>query len=347
MSKINLVLNVFGVWLIIIFLAGCSQQASPVITFENTVLDFGNVRPGSNNIGEIKFTNTGKGVLKIREVERCCGVSAKVDKSEYQPGQSGFVAVTYPAANAPGKVNRVIYVNTNDKQNPRAQLNIKAEIEMFVGWEPKTMKLSPVLENAGCPEITIKSVDGKKVFSISKFVSNGNCITAAVDPAVKSAQFVLQPKVDISKLTKYPRGNISIIVNYSDTNEQADIITIVYSTAERFALVPRSLQIFYTNPQEPVKRSLIITKNYGGDFEIEKVYSKAGHIKVINQTSVAGGYKFELEITPSPVDSEGKLNDTLMVALKDGQEIEVTCRGNLSVPEDKSNEKKLEVEEVK
>lgn len=313
--------------------AGCSS-GSARITFENEVLDFGQVRPGTNNIGELKFTNTGKSLLKITEVERCCGVSAKVDKTQYKPGQSGALRITYPAGSRPGVIKRIVYVNSNDKINPRIPLTIEAEIVMNVNWEPKTIKLSPEMENAGCPQIIIKSIDGTKKFSIKRFISTGNCINADIDPSVQATEFTIQPKVDTSKLTQNSRGNININLVYADQNEPSNIITIQFNATERFSIAPRSLVMFYSNPQKPVAKTLKITRNYGDDFEIENVSSKAGHVKVLEQENIEDGFQFKLEITPEPVDEEGRFKDTLIITLKDGSNIQISCGGILSVPDE-------------
>jgi hypothetical protein len=339
MNKTNLVLIIFVVGVVLFLQAGCSS-VGPTITFENAVLDFGKVRPRANNIGEFKFTNTGKDLLKITKVERCCGVVTKLERTEYGPDQSGVLKVTFQAASTPSVMNRTIYVNSNDKNNPRVALNIKAEVVMNVSWEPKTISLSPDFENAECPEITIKSVDGKKIFSISRFISTGNCITADINPSVQATEFVLKPKVDISKLTKYSRGGISISLVYAEPNEPPDTVPIVFRTTERFTVAPRSLFVFYSEPQNPVIRTLTITRNYGEDFEVESVSSKDGHVKVLGREAIENGYKYELEITPTPVNDRGRFSDTLTITLKDGQKIEVFCRGILSVPDEKAEKGK-------
>ena len=57
-----------------------SDKAGPKITFEKLDHDFGQIGTMSQKkIAEFKFTNTGEGLLKITEVERCCNVTTKLD----------------------------------------------------------------------------------------------------------------------------------------------------------------------------------------------------------------------------------------------------------------------------
>jgi hypothetical protein len=329
----GIVLTALCLALVCLLQAGCSTTG-PIITFENEVLDFGQVKPGSNNIGEFKFANTGEELLSITNVERCCGVAAKLDKTEYEPGQSGALQVTYPAARMPSVVKRTVYVNTNDKNNPRIPLTIKAEIVMGVTWEPKTIKLSPDMENARCPEITIKSVDSTKKFSIRRFESTAGCVTATIDPSAQAEVFNIQPRVDLSKLEEHPRGSIIISVIHSEPNEPPETVTISYIATERFSLSPRSLYMFYSDPDKPIIRRLKITKNYGEDFKVVNISSKSKHIKVLGEQEIESGYQFELEISPMPVDEKKGFNDTLALTLNDGQRIEVSCRGIYSEPDE-------------
>ena len=312
---------------------GCSSGGAR-ITFENEILDFGKIRPGSNNTGEFKFTNTGNETLKITNVERCCSVVTKLDKAEYEPGQSGILGITYTAANIPILYEKQVHVNSNDKKNPRVPLTVKAEIVMNVSWEPKTFTLYPDMENAGCPKITIKSVDGTKKFSIKRFISTFNCINADIDPSAQATEFTIQPKVDISKLAQDTRGIVDISLVYAEENEPPDTISIQFKATERFSVTPRPLIMFYSDPQKPISQQLKITKNYGEDFEIENVSSKAGHVKMLGQKEIENGYQFDLEINPEPVDEQRSFNDTLIIAIKDGQKIEISCRGYYSVPDE-------------
>ena len=45
----------------------------PNISFEKTVYDLGDVGPGTKNECEFRFTNTGRGLLKIGKISRTCG----------------------------------------------------------------------------------------------------------------------------------------------------------------------------------------------------------------------------------------------------------------------------------
>ena len=137
--------------------APASVKSEPVITFEKVVHDFGNIGPGSKNVCEFKFTNTGDSLLKITEVSKTCGCTPyTLAKKEYEPGESGTLAVEYNAGKQPTSIRKTLFVSSNDKTNPKVELVVTANIAAKIDYQPKKLDLLLNKENAGCPAITIK-----------------------------------------------------------------------------------------------------------------------------------------------------------------------------------------------
>ncbi|MHC4758210.1 MAG: DUF1573 domain-containing protein, partial [Planctomycetota bacterium] len=105
------------------------KKSGPTITFESKVQDLGEMGPGTKASCEFKFTNTGDDVLKIKKVSKTCGcTTSKLAKKEYAPGESGTLKITYNASTHPASIKKNIYVESNDKKNPKVTLSIKAKI---------------------------------------------------------------------------------------------------------------------------------------------------------------------------------------------------------------------------
>jgi len=63
-----------------------TERLLPRISFEKTVCDLGYVGQGTKNTCEFRFTNTGRGLLKIDKLSRTCGCTVfQLDKKEYAP----------------------------------------------------------------------------------------------------------------------------------------------------------------------------------------------------------------------------------------------------------------------
>jgi hypothetical protein len=335
---------------VLVLLAGCQQQnqpaqksmtvseepfkhvemkpkplgLSPRIAFEKTVLDFGEVGPNAEKKGELKFTNTGDGLLKIIKIPSCCGVRTHLEKMEYAPGESGIVGVEWTAGARPSPFTRTMVVHSNDKTSPAVTLTVRAKIVQRVVCEPERLKLVFDEENAGCPEITIHSLNNEP-FSIQGFKATADCITADFDPSVEATKFILQPKVNAEKLQKNLKGRITIDLTHPEGNPAM----ILFDVLARYALIPPMLLVFDAQPQTPTVRKISVLNNYKQDFEIEEV-SSIDHtigVRVLEKKKIKQGYQLDLEITPPAAGDGIKFSDKLTIHLKNGETIPITCNG--------------------
>ena len=301
-----------------------TDKQGPRITFEKTVHDFGKVGIKAKKTCQFKFTNTGDSLLKVTKVKACCGFSAQLNKGkrEYAPGEKGIITVTSSVLGQPGRIRKLQHVYSNDKKNPNVTLTVRAMVVTKVDYKPKKLNLSLKDENAGCPKITIRSVDDQP-FAVRSFKSTSNSITADFDPSVKATEFVFEPKVDIEKLRKSLNGRIHIKL----THPECDRITIGFKTLPEFVVEPKSLVILKAEPEKPVVREVWILNNYGNDFEVESTLSQKGLIKVLSQEKVDSRYKFTLEVTPPAEAKARHFSDVFFVNIKDGKKLRITCRG--------------------
>ena len=316
--------------LVLFLQIGCQEQAkmtgkgSPKITFESLVYDFGEVGPSAKNEGQFKFTNTGEGLLKITKVARCCGVITKLDKMEYAPGESGTLEVEWNSGPLESSMKKNIIVHSNDPNSPATSLTIKAKVVLKVTWEPRKLNLFLDENNAGCPNITISSIDNRP-FSITDFKSTADCITADFDPNVEKTEFVVEPKVDMEKLQENLRGR----VNISMSHPQGNLATIPYSVLPKYTVNPPLIIIFNAEPEKPILRTISVLNNYHKEFEIESLTSENNIVtlKVKEQKKINNGYQLEVEITPPAADGKTKFTDSLSLNIKGGEKLPIRCNG--------------------
>jgi len=299
------------------------DKPAPKITFEKTVHDFGQVGTGAKKrVAEFKFTNTGDGLLEITEVERCCGVVTRLDKTEYAPGESGVLKVEYQSSSKAGVDRKTVYVRSNDKTNPRIALTIKVTTVSKVSYSPKRLRLFLEEENAGCPKIVLSGLDNQP-FAITRFKSTADCITADIDSSVEATKFILEPSVDMEKLNNNLKGSINI----SLTHPEEKGAQIFFDVLPKFRISPPLIIAFDAEPQKPILRKITVLNNYGGDFEIESASSKDNKIKVLSQKKIRSGYQFEVEIMPPPTEGKTQFIDVFFVKIKGGYGLGVVCRG--------------------
>ena len=309
---------------------GCQEQAKrtetplPEIKFEKLVYDFGVVGPNAKHIGEFKFTNVGKGLLNITKVGKCCGVVTRLDKMEYELGESGVLEVEWNSGPRESTMTRKLGVHSNDPNTPATNLTINATVELQIDWEPKRLKLFLDEENAGCSKITISSIDNRP-FSITGFKSTVECITADYDPSVKATKFVLEPKVDTEKLQKSLKGRINISLDHP----QGNTAIVLYSVLPKYTVNPPLLIIFNAEPEKPIVRKISVLNNYGKDFEIESLSSENDVVstKILEKKKIRNGYQLDVEITPPAAEGKTGFTDLFSVSIKGGEKLPIRCNG--------------------
>lgn len=326
------ILRVLAAACILPVLTGCEKwtttpeslatRPGPKITFEKVVHDFGEVGPQMRKGCEFKFENSGDSLLKISGVEVCCGVKAELDKYDYAPGERGVLKVEYRATSQLGSDEKHFYVRSNDWGKPAVTLTLKSNVVPRVEWEPTNLKLALNKPNAGCPQITIKGLDGKP-FAITAFKSTGDCINADIVPAVQATEFVLEPKVDLEKLQKNLSGRIDITGTHPEWGE----VTIPFDVLPRFTVNPSMIIVFKAKAREPTVRNILVLNNYGEDFEVESTSSENNLIRVQNQKKVDNGYQLEVEIIPPDVQGATSFADKFLVNIKGREQLTVPCRG--------------------
>ncbi|MBI5465559.1 DUF1573 domain-containing protein [Candidatus Gottesmanbacteria bacterium] len=111
------------------------KTSKPKIVVEPEQWDFGEIEYGKIAEYTFKVRNTGSETLEIKRVATSCAcTSAKIDKEKIGPGGTAEILVTYDTAamgrgsHGKGKQERIIYVKSNDPENPQVQVKIYANI---------------------------------------------------------------------------------------------------------------------------------------------------------------------------------------------------------------------------
>lgn len=104
-------------------------NAMPVISFKDTLHDFGNLNAGEIGSYEFEFTNTGRSPLIISEAKASCGCTvADYPKTPIAPSATEKMKVTFNSAGKSGHQEKAITITTNAKRAVN-YLYIKAEVK--------------------------------------------------------------------------------------------------------------------------------------------------------------------------------------------------------------------------
>ena len=295
----------------------------PAIEFDETVADFGEVGPATITTKELKFKNTGEGTLKIDQISQCCGVFASADKDQYLSGETGILTIELHASGTKGEFERNPVVYCNDPNNRSVTLTVKAEIVQKVVWVPESIELFRNVENAACPKLTIRSLDGQE-FAITGIRSTGDCITADYNPTVKKSVHVLDLKVNMDKLTDQMYGEIDVSMNHP----QGDIATVFFDVLPKYSLSVRQVVLFRMKENVPQTQKITIKNNYKQEDDIESTSSKENTTKLIDYKKTEEGYELNIEITPPPTPrGDSRFSDIFYINLKSGEQLALPVYG--------------------
>ena len=309
----------------------------PIITFESTECDFGDVDVNVTVTGTFKFTNTGNSLLKIEALQPTCGcIITELQKKEYQPGESGEFSVSFHTGTTVGNVSKTVYVLSNDAKNPRMGVTVKANVMRQVRISPDPILLSFRKPNGGCPDINVYSLDGND-FAITAFRSVPDVVRLDFDPNFKANKLIIKPTVNLSEMAKTRdlTGSIFLTLNHP----RCTAIAATFSVPALYKANPPTLLVFNGVPGQAITRDKIwLTSNYNEDFEIESTSSQHGYIKATvteKPDKDKGRYVFTLQITPPPRPSSQNVNyftDNFIIKIKNGDSVEIPCRVFYSNP---------------
>ena len=92
-----------------------NKLSGPVITWDKSSYDFGDITEGDKVSHTFKFTNTGNQPLVLTNVEVTCGCTTPKGwtRDPIAPGSTGELTVAFNSTGKSGKQNKVITITSN------------------------------------------------------------------------------------------------------------------------------------------------------------------------------------------------------------------------------------------
>lgn len=115
------------------------------LVFAHTTLDTGVVLDSDSPELEFTFRNLGSGPLEILNVKAACGCTATdLEKTVYEPGESGKLHVVFDPKGKRGAVARNITITTDQKEDAVQTLIVRSFVKPQVIIEPMQIAYTPV-----------------------------------------------------------------------------------------------------------------------------------------------------------------------------------------------------------
>ena len=100
------------------------------------IRDFEVVAKGDVLHHAFEIRNAGDATLELTDVRPACPCTLVEFDKEIAPGEVGQVRSATETASFAGPITKSIAVFTNDSENPKLQLVVKAEVTAFIGAQP-------------------------------------------------------------------------------------------------------------------------------------------------------------------------------------------------------------------
>ena len=125
MKKIIFTLSIFTAT--IFGAANIYSQNNPIMSFEKSEIDYGNILQGSDGTRFFKFKNTGNQTLIIKQATGSCGCTVpKWPNEPIKSGQTGVIEVRYESSRL-GFFSKTVTVETNELSGGH-KLTIKGNV---------------------------------------------------------------------------------------------------------------------------------------------------------------------------------------------------------------------------
>ncbi len=168
----------------------------PRLKFKEDSWNFGKVDQGKVVTHVFSFTNQGDAPLVIKGVRSTCGCTAAIaSQDKIAPGESGKIEVKLNTRGFEGRLNKYVFIDSNDPEQPQVRLTVTATINVppraRIDLERYSMDIGLIL-------------DTEEIQSRVKIRNRGE-LELSVECSHKDAAFFLRGK-KISFPLKIPAG---------------------------------------------------------------------------------------------------------------------------------------------
>ena len=326
---------------ILIILVAALAAAATVVATEGDVKrpravptdpikDFEVVAKGDTLIHEFGIKNEGSAALEVTDVHPACGCTVVEFERVIAPGEIGKIKAEVKTDNFDGPINKSIAVFTNDPENPKLQLVVRANVRPYINVLPGYARYNYVQgETVGAIAQTLWAEDGDEVAIVSVEapydhlkVTYREATEDELHPKGKGRQWHLEFTLD-SKSS--PIGALRDHVEIRLDHHKQRFVRIPISGFVR----PRQ----HITPQEvdfgklegaslPMRRTLHFTNFITDTIELTEVETgiEGLSVEVKGSTSeLDAGRRFQLILTVGPGMPKGDFSSTVKIHTTDEQ----------------------------
>ena len=304
-----------------------AMAAAPKAVVEKPVVDVGVVKKGEPVSYDFVIRNAGDAPLEITEVKPSCGCTVADFDELIAPGASGKVSVVVETDAFGGGIAKSVTVFTNDANNPKLSLVVKANVREPVVARPGYARFVTVEGQAADASVqTVAAADG------SPFEVLG---VQSPYPFVKASHrregdsWKVEVNLDHRSA---PTGSMADYVLVRTNHPEQQVVKIAVSGLVRpiIQVAPAVANFGRRELAEPQSKSLEI-KNLGGpDVEITEVTSDVVGLET-ELKAIEEGRHYRVKLTLTDTLPQGDFEGSLTIKTTSPRRpvVEVPLRGTI------------------
>jgi len=299
------------------------------------VWDGGKVAPGEKIVHDFVIRNEGDAPLTLTDVRPACGCTVAEFDETIAPGAAGKVHAVLDTSSFKGGIAKGITVLTDDPQNPRLELTMKAMVEPLIHVQPGYARfIQPQLSEPGTVEqrIFTATFDDLRILDVE---SPYPFVTVTHQLAPEDArheegvgpQYVLTVTLDYMKA---PIGSLAdfIVVETNHPRQPELRIPVSGFVRPMVAFTPSEANFGEIASEQPLRRTMVM-KNYAREpLEVTAAETTVEGVAV-EVESIEEGREWDIHLTVEPSLVRGDFSGTIRLRTDHPKKplIEIPLRG--------------------
>jgi hypothetical protein len=252
-----------------------AEGGPPRIEIDRTTVDLGEMKIGAVREMTFEIRNGGGSPLEISEIQSTCGCTvAELARRQIPPGEGTELLITFTAPRQREISYKYLFVLSNDPQNPKMRLSVRANVVTDLEWEPHLFKLEWPLKDGHQEEIRLTSLGGNPL-QIKEVRSDKGLViprVATAEDREAVVTFAIDPTADFQQ-----SDTIHIVSSSEDFPEIS--VPVYFRRESQLVILPQHLFFQKRIGEEAPWRYLRISRRDGEKLNVKSVQSTIDFFK--------------------------------------------------------------------
>lgn len=272
-------------------LTATSALATPKLVVDEPIFDFGT----RDNLQTIEHTfevrNEGTSTLRLERIRSSCGCTVgQVTHDTLEPGETSRITAAYNLRGRRGTQHSTLTLETNDPNQPRAQLIMRGAAIEEIRVQPGHVFFGPVAPGEEVSRVVEVIGQPDQPFTLSGHEASLSGIRVEAE-TVSPHSYRLRVFFTPDQQSGLQNGELRIRTSHPRHSEL--VVALAAQITSGLTVAPRALNVM-GNTTSPVTRYVMLQAPDGRDFEVTAVEAPVEDIHVRTLHIPGRGYRLQI-----------------------------------------------------